>query len=99
MAMLSNINVSKELRLCKVDDELGYFHCWEQYEEPVAPGISFNSHPGGQYSRVFGIIEFADRIERVDISAIKFVDETSAALDSYKTMQKSAKRGKKNGNK
>ena len=33
MDTLSNITVKKELRLCKVDKELGYFHCWEQYAD------------------------------------------------------------------
>lgn len=34
------------------------------------------SNPGGQYSRVFGIVEFDDRIERVDPTKIQFIDET-----------------------
>ena len=76
MATLSNITVKKELRLCKVDEELGYFHCWEQYADVISPGLAVGSHPGGQYSRIFGIIEFDDRIERVDPSKVQFVDET-----------------------
>lgn len=68
MASLSNITVKKELRLCKIGKELGYFHCWEQYDDV--------SNPGGQYSRVFGIVEFDDRIERVDPTKIQFIDET-----------------------
>ena len=39
-------------------------------------GLAVGSHPGGQYSRIFGIIEFDDRIERVDPSKVQFVDET-----------------------
>lgn len=31
MAALSDITVKKELRLCKANKELGYFHCWEQH--------------------------------------------------------------------
>ncbi len=64
MASLSDIIVKKELRLCKIDKELGYFHCWEQYADP-----------GDQYSRVFGIVEFDDRIKRVDPTKIQFIDE------------------------
>ena len=75
MAALSDITVKKELRLCKVDEELGYFHCWEQYGDVIAPGLAVGSHPGGQYLRIFGIIEFDDRIERVDPSKVQFVDE------------------------
>ena len=61
MATLSNITVTKELRLCKIDEELGYFHCWEQYGDIIFPGIMVGSNPGGQYSRIFGIVEFDDR--------------------------------------
>lgn len=84
MATLSDITVKKELRLCKVDKELGYFHCWEQYCDVIAPGITIGSHPGGQYSRVFGIVEFDDRIERVDPSEIQFIDETHTFLHIQK---------------
>lgn len=52
MATLSNITVTKELRLCKIDEELGYFHCWEQYGDIIFPGIMVGSNPGGQYSRI-----------------------------------------------
>lgn len=76
MATLSDITVKKELRLCKIDEELGYFHCWEQYGDIILPGIMVGSNPGGQYSRVFGIVEFYDRIERVDPTKIQFIDET-----------------------
>ena len=84
MATLSDITVKKELRLCKVNNELGYFHCWEQYADVIAPGITIGSHPGGQYSRVFGIVEFDDRIERVDPSEIQFIDETHTVLHIQK---------------
>ena len=73
MASLSDIIVKKELRLCKIDKELGYFHCWEQYADP-----------GGQYSRVFGIVEFDDRIERIDPTKIQFIDETHNYLHAKK---------------
>ena len=75
MAALSDITVKKELRLCKVEEELGYFHCWQQYSDVNAPGLAVGSHPGGQYSRIFGIIEFDDWIDIVDPSKVQFVDE------------------------
>ena len=84
MATLSDITVKKELRLCKVNKELGYFHCWEQYADVIAPGLAVGSHLGGQYSRIYGIIEFDDRIERVDPSNIQFVDETHTFLNIQK---------------
>ena len=83
MASLSDITIKKELRLCKVGKELGYFHCWEQYGDVISPGLMVGSHPGGQYSRVFGIIEFDDRIERVDPPKIQFVDEIHNFLHEY----------------
>lgn len=83
MAALSDITIKKELRLCKVGKEIGYFHCWEQYSDVIAPGLTVGSHPGGQYSRVFGIVEFADGVERVSAEKIRFIDETNAALHAF----------------
>ena len=86
MASFSDITIKKGLRLCKVGKELGYFHCWEQYGDVISPGLMVGSHPGGQYSRVFGIIEFDDRIERVDPPEIQFVDENHNFLHEYSEM-------------
>lgn len=80
MAALSNIYVKKELRLCKVNEELGYFHCWEQYSDALKPGLTIGSAPGGQYSRIFAIVEFPDRVARVEPFEIKFVDEEHSTL-------------------
>ena len=84
--MLNDITVKKELRLCKVGEEFGYFHCWEQYGDVILPGLTVGSNPGGQYSRVFGIVEFYDQIERVDPTKIQFVDETHERLLEYSKM-------------
>ncbi len=86
MASLSDITIKKELRLCKVGKELGYFHCWEQYGDIIVPGITVGSHPGGQYLRVFGIVEFDDRVARIEPSKIKFVDEVHDYLHEYSKM-------------
>ena len=83
MAALNDIYVKKELRLCKVNEELGYFHCWEQYADVIAPGLT-----GCQYSRVFGIVEFNDCVKRVGPEKIKFVDEYNASLVSMNKIQK-----------
>lgn len=83
MASLNDIMVKKELRLCKVGGELGYFHCWEQYGDVIFPGLTVSSNPGGQYSRVFGIVEFYDQIERVDPTKIQFVDAIHNFLRAY----------------
>lgn len=47
MAALSNITIQKELRLCKVNEEPGYFHCWEQYSDVIPPGLAIPPQPGG----------------------------------------------------
>ena len=89
MASLRAIAIKKEHRLCKVGKEFGYFHCWEQYGDVIFPGLTVDSHseyPGGQYSRVFGIVEFYDQIERVDPTKIQFVDETHERLLEHSKM-------------
>lgn len=88
MASFSDITIKKELRLCKVGKELGYFHCREQYDDVISPGLTVGSHPGGQYSRVFGIIEFDDRIERVNPTKIQFVDEIHSYLKAVENVYK-----------
>ena len=71
-------------RLCKVisgkAEKFGYFHCWEHYADVFAPGLTIGSHPGGQYGRVYGIVEFKDGVERVDPPNIKFIDEPNVYL-------------------
>lgn len=86
MALLNDITIKKELRLCKVGETLGYFHCWEQYGDVICPGIAVGSHPGGQYSRVFGIVEFDDRVMRIEPSKIQFIDEAHDVLHAYSEM-------------
>ena len=89
MASLSDFTFKKEHRLCKVGKEFGYFHCWEQYSDVIFPGLTVDSHseyPGGQYSRVFGIVEFYDQIKRVDPTKIQFVDEAHEHLLEYSQM-------------
>ena len=54
----------------------------------MAPGLTVGSHQGGQYYRVFGIVEFNDGIERVDPEKIKFVDEYNASLVAMNKIQK-----------
>ena len=78
-----DITVKKELGLCKVGEEFGYFHCWEQYGDVIFPGLTVGSNPGGQYSRMFDIVEFDDRVMRIEPSKIKFVDEVHDFLHEY----------------
>lgn len=75
------ILVRPEKRLCDVDGRIGYFHCWEHYMDVVRPGLTYDSHPGGQLSCIHTIVEFDDgKVERVELSKLKFIDETNAFL-------------------
>ena len=82
MATLQTVDITAkfERRLCKVKDELGYFHCWEHYSEPVPAGEEPIAKPAGFVSYVSGIVEFDDGIRYVDPTEIKFCDEEHATL-------------------
>lgn len=67
-------------RLVRVKDEIGYFHGWESYAYVVNAGLTVGSHPAGQISQTYGIIEFPDRVSRVDPGTIVFVDDINADL-------------------
>lgn len=69
-------------RLCCVNGVFGYFQCWEFYADVISPSPMIGGTPGGQISRVYGIVEFSDRVQRVDPSAIHFIDEKNLSLYS-----------------
>lgn len=92
--MSMEMEVKFELRNCRVGNELGYFHRWEHFAKPMEPGFAVGSHPGGQFSKCYGIIEFSDRVERVDPTRIQFCDESNALLNA---MQKHYAEDLKNG--
>lgn len=75
-----NMKIEWETRLCKVDGKLGCFHTWEQFAEPIPPSAMVGGPPGGQMSRVYGIVEFRDRVRRVAPFDIKFIDDQNAIL-------------------
>lgn len=88
MATLPTVDftLKHEWRLCKVNHELGYFHCWGHYSNPAPAGLTIVSPPAGVISYVSGIVEFDDGIRRVDPTVIKFCDEEHAnlcALNKY----------------
>ena len=80
--------IRNELRLCKVNNELGYFHCWEHFSKPVPTGLTIGSPPAGVISYVSGIVEFEDGVRSVDPTEIKFCDEEHAALCTLNKHQK-----------
>ena len=63
-----------------MNGKVGYFHTWEHYSQPVEASPLVGGSPAGIYSRVFGIVEFTDGVERVDPTEIKFCDEDNAGL-------------------
>lgn len=82
MASISNnITISHETRLCTVDGELGYFHTWEHFSQPVEASPLMGGAPAGVISHVYGIVEFSDGVKRVDPYRIKFCDEQNAILN------------------
>ena len=80
--------IRHELRLCKVNNELGYFHCWEQFSKPVPAGLTIDSPPAGVISYVLGIVEFEDGVRHVDPTEIKFCDEEHASLCALNKYEK-----------
>lgn len=76
-----DINVKQETRLCTVNGELGDFHCWEHYSKPLEASPFIGGAPAGVFSKVYGIVEFSDRVARVDPANIKFCDEENAILN------------------
>ena len=89
MAKLTDITIKPEISLCKVNlgasyDELGFFHCWEHFSQPVGASPFVGGEPAGVISKVYGIVEFADGVRHVEPSTIKFCDENNAYLQEMK---------------
>ena len=82
MATLYDITIRPELRSCTVNGEPGYFHCWEQFNQPT-----------GVVSKVYGIVEFAYGVRHVEPSTIKFCDETNACLQAMKKHKEAEENG------
>lgn len=81
MNNIGNITVQfGETRLCKVGDKFGYFHLWEPYSKPLEASPLIGGAPAGVFSKVFGVVEFADGVERVDPTSIHFCDEGNKIL-------------------
>lgn len=75
------MGISWETRRCTVNGELGYFHIWEQYSQPMEASILVGGAPAGVFCRVYGLVEFSDGVRRVDPESIKFVDEENQLLE------------------
>ncbi len=75
-----NCEIKWETRLCEVNGELGYFHCWEHWSNVIDASPLRGGHPGGQIGQVYGVVEFSGEVRRVDPSKIRFKDETNDVL-------------------
>lgn len=84
----SKFILSWELRLCEVNGEIGYFHCWEHYSNPSQASVLVGGAPEGVFSKIFGIVEFSSGVRRVDSCEIKFCDEMNAMLHEWNRMWK-----------
>ena len=98
MAKLTDITIKPEIRLCKVNlvasyDELGFFHCWEHFSQPVGASPFVGGEPAGEISKVYGIVEFADGVRHVEPITIKFCDETNAYLQAMKKHKEAEENG------
>lgn len=78
--MKTDFTIKPERRLCKVNGEYGYFHCWEHYMRPVEASLIRGGHGGGQISYVLGIVELENSIQEIVPSSIQFVDEKHQEL-------------------
>ena len=87
------------MRTCTVDGRVGYFHCWEQYSQPLEASPLVGGPPAGVFSRVYGVVEFTEGCERVPLGKVIFTDSEH---DELKFMQarydkRQRRKEKKNG--
>ena len=74
------MNIQWNTRNCTVKGEYGYFHTWELYSKPLEASPLVCGAPAGVFSKIFGIVEFADGVRRVDPTEIHFCDEENDIL-------------------
>lgn len=78
-----NATINWDTRLCTVEGETGYFHVWEHYSKPIDASPLMGGAPAGIFSKIFGIVEFADGVKRIDPVNIKFCDDENIALSNF----------------
>lgn len=69
----TDITTKPERRLCTVNGEYGYFHCWGERPCTYVKGV-------GSTSEVIAVIEFEDRVAQICPWEVKFVDEENQML-------------------
>ena len=74
-----------KLRLCIVAGKKAFFHRWGDVAEPIPPSALSGGHPGGQFWKVFGIVEYEDgSVEMVYPSKICFTDSSERSMSDGK---------------
>lgn len=86
--VMNSMNSGFIYRSCKVDVPAenadtkedhypvdAYFHRWYEEHSVIDPSPMIGGHPGGQISRLYGVVEFRDgRVELVHPNKIRFTD-------------------------
>lgn len=85
---VGTITIEWERRLCLVDGESGYFHCWENFSRPKKANPLNAAEPAGVYSEVYGIVELEDGVHRVPPHEIQFCDEEHEMLRALNKLKK-----------
>lgn len=81
----------QENRLCIVGNEYGWFHVWEHFSQPLEASPLIGGAPAGVFSRVYGIVEFAGGVKRVEATDIYFCDNDNEALIDLNKMKREVK--------
>lgn len=76
----SSITMQWNTRLCTAKGKRGYFHTWEHFSKPLPASPLVGGEPAGVFSRVFGIVEFKDGVQRIDPTDIIFHDRENDEL-------------------
>lgn len=78
----------QENRLCIVGNEYGWFHVWEHFSQPLEASPLIGGAPAGVFSKIFGIVEFAGGVRRVEVNDIYFCDIDNEALKDLNKMKR-----------
>lgn len=87
---MAEIEVTHRLenRLCIVGNEYGWFHIWEYFSQPLEANPLIGGAPAGVFSKIFGIVEFAGGVRRVEVNDIYFCDNDNEALKDLNKMKR-----------
>lgn len=85
---VGTITIEWERRLCWVNGESGYFHCWEHFSRPTKASPFIGGEPAGLCSEVYGIVELEDGVHRVHPHEIQFCDEEHQMIRAVNKLKK-----------